>query len=56
MANLALNCPHRSRFASVLQLSFEPILLAAHLLAQLNYDDNTYLFHLAWKTKREVQG
>jgi hypothetical protein len=40
MANLALNCPRRGRFASPLQLSFEPILLAAHLLTQLNYDDN----------------
>jgi hypothetical protein len=41
MANLALNRPRRSRFASLLQLFFEPILLAAHLLAQPNYGDNT---------------
>jgi hypothetical protein len=38
---LALNRPHRSRFASPLQLSFEPILLVALLLAQPNYGDNT---------------
>jgi hypothetical protein len=41
MANLALNCPRKSRFANPLQLCFEPILLAAHLLAQPNYGDNT---------------
>jgi hypothetical protein len=40
MANLALNHPRRSRFASPFQLTFEPILLAAHLLAQPNYGDN----------------
>jgi hypothetical protein len=41
MTNLALNRPLRSRFASPLQLSFEPILLAAHLLAQPNYGDSS---------------
>jgi hypothetical protein len=41
MANLALNRPRWSQFASPLQLSFEPILFAAHLLAQPNYGDNT---------------
>jgi hypothetical protein len=41
MANPALNRPRRSRFASPLQLTLKPILLAAHLLAQLNYGDNT---------------
>jgi hypothetical protein len=43
MANLALNRPRRSRFASPLKLRFEPILLATHLLAQLNYGDNRFI-------------
>jgi hypothetical protein len=43
MANLALNRPRRSRFASPLQLSFEPILIVAHLLAQPNYGDNNFI-------------
>jgi hypothetical protein len=41
MANLALNRPRRSRFASPLQFPFKPILLAAHLPAQPNYGDNS---------------
>jgi hypothetical protein len=41
MANLASNRLRRSRFTSPLQLSSEPILLTAQLLAQPNYGDNT---------------
>jgi hypothetical protein len=39
MANLTLNRPRKDRFASPLQLSFEP----AHLLPQPNYTDNSCL-------------
>jgi hypothetical protein len=54
MANLAVNRPRRSRFASPLQLSFEPILLAAHLLAQPNYGDNKKILSLLAQTCRQV--